>query len=459
VRKTDVSSRRRFLGELWAAGGALLGLPSCRDEPLVQPARPLPEFFWGVGIENTWMVQADPQKDGNRRPLDEYELTEHTQRWRDDLALAADLGVSAIRYSLAWPRAEPAPGIYDWSWLEGPIERMSELGIVPILDLVHYGTPAWMADGIGDPRFPETLSAYAEATARHFRGWVRCFTPHNEPQVAAAFCGAGGVWPPYGKTPARWAELGVAIARAMVLATRSLRSVAPDCTIVSADPINWLLGDVLFPNAEATLAPGELEDLRAACGSFPACLAYGKISPGHRLASLLLDLGVAESDLVWLAEHAEAPDLVGYNHYPDIVDFALHGDFTLGGSVPIEEAARAATERVELGLRRSQAYFGLPIALTETSAGLSGASRAAYARALGELAVRLRAGEFPLAGVLWWPLHQAVQWAYRDQPEKPLSDFLTPGGWNNGLYDLDPSSLDRVPTAAVDAFRDAVRSG
>ena len=36
----------------------------------------------------------------------------------------------------------------DWSWIDGPIEYLVEqLGIIPIMDLIHYGTPTWMPDG------------------------------------------------------------------------------------------------------------------------------------------------------------------------------------------------------------------------------------------------------------------------------------------------------------------------
>jgi hypothetical protein len=70
--------------------------------------------------------------------------------------------------------------------------------------------------------------------------------------------------------------------------------------------------------------------------------------------------------------------------------------------------------------------------------------------------VRLREANVPIAGINWWPLYQAVEWGYRDQPDRPLGDFLVAGGWNNGLYDLAQPSLDRVATPAVEAFRQIV---
>lgn len=446
-------SRRRLLGELAAAGTTLLLGDGCSSSSDTRrTARP--DFYWGVGIENTWMVQADPSRDGDRRPLDEYALTQHYERWQDDLALAADLGVTALRISLPWPRAEPEPGRYDFSWLEGPIELLSALGIVPIVDLIHYGTPAWMADGIGDPAFPATLAVYAAEIAEHFGEALTHYTPCNEPQVAALRCGSSGAWPPYGTSTARWAELGARIARAMVLATRSLRETSSEVVIVSAEAPRFTLVDTLFPDAAPELA--------AAVATYPACVAYGKVGPEHPLVPLLDSLGVDAKELGWLRDNAAPPDLLGYNHYPDILDYADAPDFARDGSLPLAQAAREATDRVELGLRRAHDYFGLPVYLTETSAGLTGPRRAAYATALGELVARLRADDFPIVGVNWWPLFQAVQWEYRDQPERPLEDFLVAGGWNNGLYDLLPGAdgaLERVPTEAVPAFREIVGRG
>lgn len=458
-----MTSRREFLGGLLAAGGSVV-LPGCGG-PVEDPHAPpgvdagptFPRFYWGVGIENTWMAQADPVKDGGRQAFDEFELTQHYDRWHDDLDLAAELGVVAMRYSVPWYRAEASPAVYDFSWLDGPIDRLNELGIEPILDLIHYGTPTWMADGIGDERFPEALADYGAATADHFRGRVRHYTPHNEPQLSAALCGASAAWPPYKNTRGDWCVLGLRIARAMVLTTQSLRATLPGVRIVSADPINWLLSDTVFSLAGLTSA--ELEDLRAAVGSFPASVAYGKVGPEHRLGKYLIEATISPDELTWFQQNAAPPDLLGYNHYPDVGDYPGSADYTESGKLPLAEAAAGAAKHVETGLRRAQAYFDLPVYLSETSAGLTPSARSAYATAIHDMVVRLRAAEFPLVGVNWWPLFEAVQWLYRDQPTLPLGQFIVPGAWNNGLYDLrleTDGSLTRVKNEAAATYRDII---
>lgn len=450
-----MTNRRQFLGQLGVAASAVC-LEGCGHDEAFVLAEPRPEFYFGVGIENTWMVQAEPEKDGPRRVLDEYALTGHDDQWRDDLLLAASLGINCVRYSLPWPRVEVAPRVYEFGALKARLEYLKSLGLIPILDLIHYGTPPWMQDGIADPRFVDSLGDYARATAEHLGGLVTHFTPYNEPQVAAALCGATGTWPPYASSPAAFAKLGVRIAQAMVACSRGLRSALPSATLISADPINWQLADALFSDLDAD--DPATESLRAAVGSFPASLAYGKVPLKHPLSELLTSLGVPPSELDWLAENGERPDVFGYNHYPDIVDYPNGPDFTLQSTLPLAQAARAATGHVEQGLRRAQAYFDGRVYLTETSAGLSSDARAAYATALGELCERLRSSGFPLVGLNWWPLVQAVQWDYRDRITQPVSEFFTPGGWNNALYDVvadEDGELRRVPTPAADAFRKA----
>lgn len=447
-------SRRRFLGDLTLSAGALCW-PACVEAP---PEPRAPKFHWGVAVENTWMAQSDPAYDGDRRLLDEYALTEHDERFEDDLALARDLGVTSVRTSVPWYLSEPSPEQYDFDWFDRVIDHCLKLDLVPIVDLIHYGTPAWMETGIGDARFEASLAAYARKLGGHFRGRVSHFTPHNEPQLAALYGGALGLFPPYGQTAQRWAELGVRIARAMVLATETLRDEVPKARIFSAELIHWPAAEALFGTLPEE--PEARDALVLSTGSFPASLAYGRIVATHPLVDRLASLGVPSSQLEWFTGRAAPPDVLGYNHYPDLVDFAADGDFTRGGSLPLHEAARQAADKVEQALRRVARYFGQPVWLSETSAGLAGEARAAYAHALGEMTDRLLADGVPLVGLHWWPLLTAAQWRYRDEPSTPLDAFLVPGGWNNGLFDLvrdGGGGLERVATAAAEAFATMVR--
>ena len=37
-----------------------------------------------------------------------------------------------------------------------------KLGIDLLLDVMHFGTPLWLKQAVGDPEFPEALERFAE---------------------------------------------------------------------------------------------------------------------------------------------------------------------------------------------------------------------------------------------------------------------------------------------------------
>ncbi|MDQ3407266.1 MAG: family 1 glycosylhydrolase, partial [Chloroflexota bacterium] len=162
-------------------------------------------FEWAVGIEDTFIPQLGRS---TGRLLDEYALTQHYERWREDLDLAASLGVRSMRYGIPWYRVNPAPGRFDWSWTDPVLEHMvGRLGIAPIIDLVHYGCPLWMEREFLHPDYPRRVAEYAAAFAERYRHLVRSYTPLNEPLVNIRFSGYTGYWPPYRRGWRGWVAL------------------------------------------------------------------------------------------------------------------------------------------------------------------------------------------------------------------------------------------------------------
>lgn len=444
-------TRRDFLKSTLAVGSVTM-LGNIRlNAALGSDSTPLPNprFYWGTGIENCWIAQTDPERDGNRRLLDVFLQMDHYRRWKEDLDLLPSTGVNCIRYSVPWYKAEPKPGVYDWRWIDGPVEYLvNTLKIIPIMDLIHYGTPTWMPDGVADERFPEAIGRYAEAMARHFKGLVNHYTPHNEPQITCKFCGLTKRWPPYKDTPEAWSQIGVAVATGMVLETQAMRAANPHAVIISVESFTQGIVD---NHARLNQNDPRWNEFELASGYFPASLAYGKITAGHPLAEFLIEHGVRESELDWFRQNAAKPGFLGCNDYPAIK--------TVGG-IALQKAADAAAAEVEKSLRRAQQYFGLPVYLTETSSGIKVEERVAYIEALGGMTARLRKEKFPLVGINWWPLFETIQWDYREVVDKPLASFIRRGGWNNGLYEIEAKpdgNLKRVPTIAVNAFREMIQ--
>ena len=153
----------------------------------------------------------------------------------------AELGVQTVRYGIPWHRISPAPGQWDWTWADGPIERLLASGIHPIVDLVHYGAPAWIEGAWANPGLPDHMAEYAARAAERFQGRVRRWTPLNEPRITAWGCGMSGLWPPGRRGWRGFVGVLLAVCRATVLAGKALRAADPQNVIVAMDAANrWL---------------------------------------------------------------------------------------------------------------------------------------------------------------------------------------------------------------------------
>ena len=156
------------------------------------------EFVWATGIEDTFVPQTER---AGEQVLDEYALTNHYLYWREDLDRAASLGIRAMRYGIPWYRVEPSPGHFDWEWLDRVIEYSATKNITLIADLMHYGTPLWLANQFLNTSYPARVANYAAQFAHRYKSIVSHYTPLNEPLITMDFCGQGVAGRPiYGVT-------------------------------------------------------------------------------------------------------------------------------------------------------------------------------------------------------------------------------------------------------------------
>ena len=184
------------------------------------------DFLWATGIEDTFVPQSRP----GHRALDEYQLMGHYEHWRQDLALVRDLGLKLVRWGVPWYRVEPfQPGAYDWSWTDQVIPYMvEELGIAPIVDLMHYGCPFWLRREFASPEYPAAVASYATAFAQRYRDQVHWYTPLNEPIVTALYCGQRGLWPPYLRSENGYVHILLQAIEGIIETSAALLSVNPD---------------------------------------------------------------------------------------------------------------------------------------------------------------------------------------------------------------------------------------
>lgn len=396
-------------------------------------------FLWLTGIEDTFVF--DPHL-VTGRILDEYELTKHYERWREDLDLMGTLGVPAARYGIPWYRIQPERDRWDWTFADQTLERLLELGIHPVVDLVHYGTPVWMEQGFLHPDFPQYMAEYGARVAERFKGRIRWYTPLNEPRITAHYCGRIGWWPPFKHGWSGMISILTACAKGIVATDRALKNVDPEIVCLHVDAMDAY--ETRNPEFEARAA------FKQSVVFLPTDMVTGRIDDRHELRPWLKNQGMRDADVDWLAEHRITPDVIGLNMYPM---FSRREMIRTGGEV--KEATRYGDR--ELVKFLGNAYYeryGRPMLISET------ASRGTHKRRIEWLheslaGVReLREKGVPMIGYTWWPMFSLIGWAYR-QKQEPLAKYIVP----MGLWDLAGEDLKRVPTPVVDAYREVVAQG
>jgi beta-glucosidase/6-phospho-beta-glucosidase/beta-galactosidase len=421
-------------------------------------------LIFAVGIEDTAIEV--PLRHGGRR-LDEYELTGHLEQWREDLARAGHTGATAIRYGLPWHRVNPAPGVFDWEWADEVIGHLArDAGLRVILDLVHYGTPAWLAGSFADRGYAAAAAEYAGAVASRYRGVVGAYTPLNEPLVTASFCGLRGVWPPYLSGDDGWAHVAVAVAAGVQASVRAIRDGDPDAQIVHVEAIQ------AYYTADPSLA-GEVR-VQEQRSELPTRLILGQVGPDDPMWAWLAGHGISETALRRLASEPARPDVVGLNYYPELSCREL---VRLDGTV-VHVAYDGGVELLERALRHWHSRFGGPLMITETAIEGSADKKRAWLDALVTVLRRIRADGVPVQGLTWWPLVDFVDWSWasggavveefylRDaasgqprpvqpagQPGGPVTPFLR----RMGIYSLHADGAGRLvrePTELLQRFRD-----
>jgi len=164
-----------------------------------------PDFIWGAAtsayqIEGAWDEEGKGESIWDRfchtpGKIDNGDTgdvaCDHYHRWREDVALMAEIGLRAYRFSMAWPRLLPKgreqvnqPGLDFYDRL---VDALLEAGIEPFVTLYHWDLPQALQDEGGWPAraTAETFVEYADLASRTLGDRVRHWTTLNEPFVSA----------------------------------------------------------------------------------------------------------------------------------------------------------------------------------------------------------------------------------------------------------------------------------
>ena len=222
----------------------------------------------------------------------------------DDLERIAALGVKAVRYPVLWERVEQGDGSLDWRWSDRRLAMLRDLGIRPIVGLVHHGSGPRHTNLI-DPQFPVKLARFARRVAERYP-WVQDFTPVNEPLTTARFSGLYGHWYPHGKTDVVFACALLNQARASVLAMRSIRDVIAEARLIHTED----LGQTFATSPLQYQADFENERRWLSLE-----LLMGRVNEQHPLWGYLTQRGQVHPDaLRFFSDHPCTPDIAGFNY-------------------------------------------------------------------------------------------------------------------------------------------------
>jgi len=453
-----------------------------------------PGFVWGAATA-AYQIEGAVRTDGRGPSIwDTFSHTpgrvlggdtgdvavDHYHRYADDVALMAELGLTAYRFSVSWPRVQPdgsgafsARGIDFYRRL---VDELLAAGIEPWPTLYHWDLPQAAEDAGGWPdrdvayRFADYAAAVHAALGDRVTHW----TTVNEPWCAAFAGYASGEHAPGRSEPAAALRATHHLLLAHGLAAAAIRARRPDSEVGIA--VN------LYPIVAASDADADLDAARRIDGLqnrlFLDPLLHGRY-PEDVLADVraLTDFGhVRDGDLATIA----APlDMLGINYYSRHTVSGLPGDPRQAPSSPTVTASpwvgsehvrfvdpgRPVTsmgwEIVAPGLvetlRRLVAdYPTVPLYVTENGAAFDdepdGAGRVRDRQRIAYLDAHLRAcheaitAGVPLRGYFAWSLLDNFEWAW---------------GYSKrfGLVHVDFATQRRVPKQSAHWYSALIRRG
>lgn len=365
--------------------------------------RRVPLELWG-GVEPTHNRVGD-------RYYSQLERSGHLSRL-SDLDRCADLGIRTLRYPVLWEQTMPDPSLApEWGWADARLARLRDLGVTPIVGLVHHGSGP-PHTSLLDAEFPTKLAHYASLVASRYP-WVAHYTPVNEPLTTALFSALYGVWYPHERSDRAFTTALMTQCRASALAMSAIRAINPDAQFIQTDDLGKTHSTPLlayqagFNNERRWLAWD---------------LLCGRVTREHALWDWLRKCGGAnEAELMWFVEHPCPPDIIGINHYVtseryltedvDRYPARYHGGNGRHRYADVEAARCVAmTDGVRALLGEAWDRYGLPLAVTEAHIDAAREDQLRWIVEVWRAAEDLADGGVEMRAVTLWALFGVFDW-------------------------------------------------
>ena len=228
-------------------------------------------FVWGAATAS-YQIEGAAHEDGRGPSIwDTFARTPgrvwagHTgdvacdyHRYRDDVAMMADLGLASYRFSVAWPRIQPdgtgPVNLRGLDFYDRLTDELLSRGIDPVVTLYHWDLPQTLEDrgGWTVRETAEAFAAYAAIVHARLGDRVRTWTTLNEPWCSAYLGYGSGRHAPGVTDPAAVFKAVHHLLLGHGLAARALRAAGAQSVGITLNPA------AVFP-----LDPGSAADLEA----------------------------------------------------------------------------------------------------------------------------------------------------------------------------------------------------
>ncbi|GHF25180.1 beta-glucosidase [Streptomyces griseoluteus] len=456
-----------------------------------------PAFLWGAAT-SAYQIEG-AVREGGRTPSiwDTFSHTpgktaggetgdvavDHYHRYRDDVALMADLGLGAYRFSVSWSRVQPTgrgPAVQvGLDFYRRLVDELLENGIKPAVTLYHWDLPQELEDAGGWPeretahRFAEYAHLVGEALGDRVENWITL----NEPWCSAFLGYGSGVHAPGRTDPVASLRAAHHLNLAHGLGASALRAAMPARNQVAVS-LNSAVVRPLSQDPADLAAARRIDDL--ANGVFHGPMLRGAYPESLLTATApLTDWSfVQDGDLAT----SNAPlDALGLNYYTPALVSAVtdkvsgpradghgaseHSPWPGADDVLFHQSPGERTEMgwtvdptglYDLLMRYTREAPGLPLYITENGAAyddkpdadgrVHDPERVAYLHAhLSAVRDALRDGA-DVRGYYLWSLMDNFEWSYGY--EKRF-----------GAVYVDYATQERTPKSSARWYGEAARTG
>ncbi len=443
-------------------------------------------FLWGAAT-SAYQIEGAVHEDGRGQSI--WDTFSHTpgkvrggdtgdiacdsyHRLEEDLELLSALGLTAYRFSVAWPRVQPtgrgAVNQRGLDYYRALVTGLRERGIVPMATVYHWELPQEIEDEGGWPSrdTAERFADYAEILAHALGDQVGMWITINEPQVVASQGYRIGTHAPgktdYGLAAAATHHLLLGHGLAMQAMRAALPVPAPIGISFDLHPIRAVDDD----SAELAAAV-DAEQNRI----FLDPVLHGAYPPAARSEFLPPDALVEAGDMSLISAR---PDLLGLNYYSP--HYVRYGDWAdpRPGETPIADRPGAVSYQPPELPRTAMGWIvepgglyemlhvvheesgGLPLYITENGCAsddyvtpegeINDFERIAYLEGHLDAAWRAIRDGVNLAGYFHWSLMDNFEWARGYQRRF-------------GLNFVDFGTQRRLPKQSAHFYAEIARTG